>query len=299
MSTGMKPNIWFSWILFLLCFLTRYLLLSMKILFTLFLLVSIEMSGQTFQNFHSFKVKDIHGDSISMSSFAGKKLLVVNTASFCGYTYQFAKLQKLDSIYQNYGFRVIGFPCNDFGGQDPYADSTIETFCTNQYSITFPMMGKISIRVGDTSDVYKWLQKKKLNGVANVQVAWNFNKFLIDGQGKWVRHFLSPTEPNDTAITHWITSSVTNKQPKVTQNSGTLLFKNPVENQLYLDNLDESKVPSRISLISLEGKVVKTWFYEQGIDHVEESVANVSNGIYTMEVSRGNETERHRILLSK
>ncbi|HPI10592.1 MAG TPA: T9SS type A sorting domain-containing protein [Catalimonadaceae bacterium] len=271
----------------------------MRIFYTLLMLVSLNLSGQTLQTFHSFKVKDIHSDSISLSSFAGKKLLVVNTASFCGYTYQFAKLQKLDSVYQNYGFRVIGFPCNDFGGQDPYADSTIETFCTNQYAITFPMMSKISIRIGDTSDVYKWLQRKKLNGVSNAQVMWNFNKFLIDEQGHWKRHFLSPTEPSDTAITHWITSSVTGNLPLVKHNSGTLLFKNPVDHQLYLDNLDEGREPSRISLISVEGKVVKSWIYQNGIDHIEESVANLANGIYTMEVIRGNQAERHRIMISK
>lgn len=263
------------------------------------MLVSLNVTGQILQTFHNFKVKDIHGDSIALSSFAGKKLLVVNTASFCAYTHQFSKLQKLDSAYQNYGFRVIGFPCNDFGGQDPYADSTIETFCINQYAISFPMMSKISIRVGDTSDVYKWLQKKNRNGVANAQVAWNFNKFLIDEQGHWKRHFLSPTEPNDTAITHWITSTVTGSHSPLTQNSSTLLFKNPVENQLYLDNLDEGREPSRISLISVDGKVAKTWIFQNGIDHIEESVANLANGMYTMEVIRGNLAERHRIMISK
>jgi glutathione peroxidase len=271
----------------------------MRILFTLFLLASLQLFGQTHQTFHSFKVKDIHGDSIGLSSFAGKKLLVVNTASFCGYTYQFAKLQKLDSVYQNYGFRVIGFPCNDFGGQDPYADSTIETFCSNQYAITFPMMSKIYIRVGDTSNVYKWLQRKKLNGVSNAQVTWNFNKFLIDGQGNWVRHFVSTTEPYDTAITHWVTTAVTGTSPQEKQTTSTLLFKNPVENQLYLDNLDESELPSRITLISVNGKVVKDWFYQNGIDHVEESVSELPNGIYTMQVLRGNQAKKHRLLISK
>jgi glutathione peroxidase len=271
----------------------------MKIFCTLFLLASLQMFGQSLQTFHSFRVKDIHGDSLALSSFAGKKLLVVNTASFCGYTYQFTKLQKLDSVYQNYGFRVVGFPCNDFGGQDPYAYSTIETFCLNQYAISFPLMSKISIRVGDTSDVYKWLQQKKLNGVANAQVAWNFNKFLIDEQGHWKRHFLSPTEPNDTAITNWIVSSVAETGPSVKQNPGSLLFKNPVENQLYLDNLDEILLPSRINLISVDGKVAKSWFYQKGIDHVQESVVNLPNGIYTMEVIRGSQAERHRLLISK
>jgi len=271
----------------------------MKVLFTLLLFASFQSFGQANLTFHSFKVKDIHGDSLPLSSFAGKKLLVVNTASFCGYTYQFTKLQKLDSVYQAYNFRVVGFPCNDFGGQDPYADSTIETFCTNQFSITFPLMSKVSIRTGDTSDVYKWLQKKSRNGVANVSVAWNFNKFLIDGQGHWIRHFLSPVQPYDTAITNWITASVTGTSQKNSAHSQTVLFKNPVQSQLYLDNLDESSLPASISIRNLNGQTLKSWNYPKGIEHVEESVADVPYGVYLLMVTRGSQTERHRLLIVK
>lgn len=186
-------------------------LILTPILFLFFSAVFAQM------NLHSFRVENIFGDSVNLSDYAGKKLMVVNTASFCGYTYQFAKLQKLDSLYQSYNFRVIGFPCNDFGGQDPYSDSVINSFCLNQYGITFPMMSKISIRTGDTAMVYKWLQKKSLNGVANAPVTWNFNKFLIDENGNWKRHLLSTVEPLDTAITNWITQGVTHV--KINQNS--------------------------------------------------------------------------------
>jgi hypothetical protein len=117
-------------------------------------------------------------------------------------------------MYQTQNFRVIGFPCNDFGGQDPYSDSTINSFCLNQYGISFPMMSKIFIRVGDTSMVYKWLQKKSLNGVANAPVSWNFNKFLIDENGNWKWHLPSAIEPTDTLITNWITSGTTSTKPK-------------------------------------------------------------------------------------
>lgn len=201
------------------------------------------------QGFHQFRVKNIFGDSVNLSDYAGKKLLVVNTASFCGYTYQFTKLRQLDSAYQPFGFRVIGFPCNDFGGQDPYADSTIFTFCLNQYSIQFPMMAKISIIAGDTSPVYKWLQRKALNGVGNASVDWNFNKFLIDENGNWVRHFSSPTEPNDTAITHWITQTVTAVSP-LKDTEMRCFFDS--ENQLHL-RIPFGQKPQKISLYSLQG----------------------------------------------
>ena len=202
--------------------------------------------------FHQFRVKNIFGDSIDLSDFAGKKLLVVNTASFCGYTYQFTKLRQLDSAYQSYGFRVIGFPSNDFGGQDPYADSTINSFCQNQYAIQFPMMAKISIISGDTSPVYKWLQRKALNGVANAPVDWNFNKFLIDENGNWVRHFYSATQPNDTAITRWIIQGITPISPKV-QDSWRIFADD--QHQLRLIH-PAGLIPSAMRFYSLQGRLL-------------------------------------------
>jgi len=229
----------------------------MKFIFTLTLTFQFLIcTAQQNINFLSFKVKNIFDDSVNLADYAGKKLLVVNTASFCGYTHQFTKLQQLDSMYQSYNFKVIGFPCNDFGGQDPYADSTIFSFCQNQYGITFPMMSRISIKSGDTSAVYKWLQKKSLNGVSNAQVTWNFNKFLIDEQGNWVRHFLSQVEPNDTAITNWITSSVTAIKKSVNLNE--IRIQNPASGgiKIFGENSQNSEI--QFQLTDLMGRNVQS-----------------------------------------
>ena len=150
--------------------------------------------------FHDYSAATIDHDTISMSQYYGKKVMVVNTASYCGYTYQFAALEQLYLDYKQYGFEIIGFPCNDFANQDPHSDSTINSFCTSTYNVTFQMMSKIATISADTAPVYKWLQRADLNGVSNAHVAWNFNKFLIDEAGHWVRHYTQTTEPNDSEI---------------------------------------------------------------------------------------------------
>ena len=175
-----------------------------------FLFITSFSFGQAQQTFHSFKEITITGDTLDLASFAGKKVLVVNTATQCGFTPQLRPLQILDSLYESYGFEVIGFPCNDFASQEPLPDSAIDNFCQANFNVQFQMMHKIKVVNGDTSKVYKWLQNASQNGVATAHVVWNFNKFLIDRQGRWIRHFTQGTNPLDTAITNWV------KKPEVT-----------------------------------------------------------------------------------
>ncbi len=165
------------------------------------------LSAQSTATFHDYSAATIDHDTISMGRYYGKKVMVVNTASFCAYTPQFADLESLYTNYKQYGFEIIGFPCNDFGNQDPHSDSTIEQFCTSNYDVTFQMMSKVATISSDTAPVYKWLQRADLNGVSNAHVAWNFNKFLIDEAGHWVRYYNQNTLPNDPAIISWITDS--------------------------------------------------------------------------------------------
>lgn len=167
-------------------------------------LLSFSVKAQN--GFHAFSAVTIEGDTISMNQFYGKKILVVNTASYCSWTPQFEDLQTLYEDYSQYNFLILGFPCNDFGNQDPHGDSTIADFCHNNYGVTFQMMSKIVAVDDDTCDIYKWLQRGDLNGVQNASVSWNFNKFLIDEAGNWVKHYNQYTEPLDTAITNWIMS---------------------------------------------------------------------------------------------
>jgi glutathione peroxidase len=171
----------------------------------IFPILAIAFSMETLPTIHSVPVTTMAGDTINLSRFHGKKLLIVNTASYCGYTPQFADLQVLYDRYKASGFEIIGFPSNDFGKQDPGTNDEILHFCTSNYHVTFPMMSKVAIVNGDTSPVYKWLQRKDLNGVSDAQVKWNFNKFLIDEEGRWVAHYGSRVKPLDTLITGWIT----------------------------------------------------------------------------------------------
>jgi len=205
-------------------------------------------------NFHDFNGITIQGDTISFDQFAGKKLLVVNTASFCAYTYQYEDLQSLYQMYGGENFEIIGFPCNNFGSQEPGSDSTINEFCTGNYGVTFQMMERIDIKTGDTAEVYKWLQRGELNGVEDAQVTWNFHKFLIDADGNWVNHFPSTTGPRDTAITNWITADVNTVGIRVLSTQPVQLFPNPSSGASNLQF--ETAVPRHIRVFNSLGKEI-------------------------------------------
>ena len=153
------------------------------------------------KSIHQFKVKTLEGQEFDFASLKGKKVMVVNTASKCGFTPQYKELQELYDKYKDKNFVIIGFPCNDFLSQEPGTSAEIREFCTKNFGVTFPMMEKITI---STSPVYKWLKDKDLNGVESSKVSWNFNKYLIDENGHLVKHIGSKTKPNDDEITKWI-----------------------------------------------------------------------------------------------
>lgn len=150
---------------------------------------------------HEFKAKTLEGATFNFADLKGKKVLIVNTASECGYTPQYKDLEALYEKYKSKNFVIIGFPCNDFGGQEPGTSTDIKTFCSKNYGVTFQMMEKVSIA---TSPVYKWLTSKAENGVLDATVKWNFNKFLINEKGQVVKHLASGVKPLDAEITNWI-----------------------------------------------------------------------------------------------
>jgi len=149
---------------------------------------------------HQFKVKSLDGGVIDFAAYKGKKILIVNTASDCGYTPQYKDLQQL---YLQYGQKlvVVGFPCNDFGGQEPGDATTIAGFCSRQYQVSFPMADKVSIRGDHPDPIYDWLTHKNKNGVMDASVSWNFNKFLLDEQGILLDKFGSNVNPLSDKIT--------------------------------------------------------------------------------------------------
>lgn len=152
---------------------------------------------------HSFKVKSLDGKEIDFSAFKGKKILVVNTASKCGFTPQYDALEKL---YEQYKDRlvIVGFPCNQFGGQEPGTAEEIQTFCKKNYGVSFPLAEKIDVKGDHISPVYKWLCNKSENGVLDASITWNFNKFLLDENGKLLAYFPSKVTPNSEEITKYL-----------------------------------------------------------------------------------------------
>jgi glutathione peroxidase len=149
---------------------------------------------------YDFKLKTLDGKDISLAAFKGKKLLLVNVASECGYTPQYKNLQ---ALHEQFGAKVtvIGFPANNFGGQEPGTSAEIKTFCTKNYGVTFQMMEKISVKGSDANPLYKWLSSKEQNGLCNDAPSWNFCKYLIDENGKVIKFFSSNTDPLSKEIT--------------------------------------------------------------------------------------------------
>ncbi len=151
-------------------------------------------------NIHDFTVQDIDGKNVSLSAFKGKVLLIVNVASKCGFTGQYAGLEKLYTTYTNRGFVVLGFPANDFLGQEPGTEVEIKSFCTLTYGVTFPMLSKISVKGKDIHPLYKFLTSKETNPNFGAAISWNFNKFLIGRDGTIVGRFGSRTKPDDKEL---------------------------------------------------------------------------------------------------
>jgi glutathione peroxidase len=164
----------------------------------------IPAQAQQKKSFYDFTVKDIDGNVFQLSSLKGKKVLVVNTASKCGFTPQYADLEKLYADYKNSNFIIIGFPANNFLHQEPGTNDEIKNFCTVNYGVSFPMMAKISVKGKDMDPLYKWLTTKQLNGVMDSKVAWNFQKYMIDENGKLVGMVPPSEKPNCDKIVNWI-----------------------------------------------------------------------------------------------
>ncbi len=173
--------------------------------YVMLMLIPVTLFSQT-NGFYSFKVKTLEGNDFDLDSLKGKKVMVVNTASRCGYTPQYKDLQEL---YEQYGQElvIIGFPSNDFGNQEPGTALEIRQFCTENYKVTFPMMEKISVRGEDMHPLYEWLTSKEKNGIMDSEVKWNFQKYLIDEEGNLVDVLYSKERPGSEKVISWLNTS--------------------------------------------------------------------------------------------
>jgi glutathione peroxidase len=157
------------------------------------------------KSIYDFKMKDINGDDVDFSQFKGQKLLLVNVASKCGYTPQYEDLQKLHEQYGDQ-VRIIGFPANNFGGQEPGTNEEIKAFCSTKYGVSFTMMDKVSVKGADKHPLYRWLSDKDLNGWNDKEPSWNFCKYFINEKGELVKFFPSSVKPTDKQIIELITA---------------------------------------------------------------------------------------------
>ena len=155
--------------------------------------------------FYDFKVKTLEGEDFDLSSLKGKKVMVVNVASKCGNTPQYKDLEELYEKYQG-ELVIIGFPANNFGGQEPGSAAEIREFCSKNYGVTFPMMEKISVKGKDMHPLYKWLTSKDMNGIMDSEVTWNFQKYLIDENGKLVDKLNPKEKPGSEKTMAWLSS---------------------------------------------------------------------------------------------
>lgn len=173
------------------------------LVFSLIMSVSTYCMGQE-KSLYNFKVKDIDENVFDLSALKGKKVLIVNVASKCGLTPQYAKLEELYQKYKDNNFIIIGFPCNDFKGQEPGTNEEIKEFCSINYGVTFPIMDKVSVKAPNKAPIYKWLTEKSENGKFDAEVQWNFQKFMIDENGQIVDVVEPQESPLSEKIANWI-----------------------------------------------------------------------------------------------
>tara|TARA_Y100001947_G_scaffold37305_1_gene30575 strand:- start:868 stop:1413 length:546 start_codon:yes stop_codon:yes gene_type:complete len=175
-----------------------------KILLVLALIFGTTLIAQNNKTIYQFKVEDINGETFDFSSLKGKKIMIVNTASKCGFTPQYAELQHIYEQYKYKDFVIVGFPSNDFGNQEPGSNEDISEFCQQNYGVEFPMMAKIKVKGDEKHPLYQFLTEKAKNGFKDSEVKWNFQKYLIDQNGRVVAVKNSNVLPNDSEIVNWI-----------------------------------------------------------------------------------------------
>ena len=152
---------------------------------------------------YDFKIKSLDGGVIDFSKYKGKKILIVNTASHCGFTPQYEGLEKLYEQYKD-KMVIVGFPSADFGDQEFHADTAIQSFCKTRFGVTFPLTTRVDVKGDNTTEIYKYLCNKSENGVLDATISWNFNKFLIDENGKLVAYFDSKVTPDSPEISKYL-----------------------------------------------------------------------------------------------
>lgn len=159
---------------------------------------------------HDFTVRSINGASVNLSTYKGNVVLIVNVASFCGYTKQYAPLESLYRKYKDKGLVILGFPANDFGAQEPGTDEEIKSFCSTKYDVTFPMFSKVTVKGSDMEPLFKFLTSGGGNASLAREIDWNFEKFLVGRNGSLIARFGSRVDPLSAELTSAIEAALGN-----------------------------------------------------------------------------------------
>ncbi|MDP8201429.1 MAG: glutathione peroxidase [Candidatus Tenebribacter burtonii] len=170
------------------------------LLFILMIMINLIHSEEKAMSIYDFTMEDISGNEVKLEGYKGKVILMVNTASKCGFTYQYEGLEKLHETYKDSGLVILGFPANNFLKQEPGSDEEIATFCRLNYGVTFPMFSKISVKGKDIHPLYEYLTSKEADHEFGGKISWNFNKFLISKDGKIINRFGSKVKPGSEKI---------------------------------------------------------------------------------------------------
>jgi glutathione peroxidase len=173
--------------------------LKMKTIAAVLLTLALIAATST-KTVYDFNVKDIDGSDVSLSKYKGKVLLIINVASLCGNTPQYSDIEAMYKKYQDKGLVILGFPANNFMGQEPGSNTEIKQFCTSKYAVTFPMFSKISVKGKDIAPLYAYLTEKPQNGAVDAPVTWNFQKFLIGKDGKVITSFSPKTKVTEPEV---------------------------------------------------------------------------------------------------
>ena len=176
----------------------------MKKMMVMFAILVLSLAGWSQKSIYDFKVTDIEGKEFDFSTLRGKKIMIVNTASKCGLTPQYKQLQEVYDKYEKEGFVIVGFPANNFMGQEPGSEDEIASFCEKNYGVSFPMMSKISVKGKDMHPIYQFLTDKTMNKLQDSEVAWNFQKYLLNEKGELEKVISPRTKPDDQEIISWL-----------------------------------------------------------------------------------------------
>jgi glutathione peroxidase len=277
----------------------------MKQFFTLLLVCFLFTTrAQTGMTFYDFSGPTILGDTISMSQYAGKKVMVLNVASFCVFTPQYSQLDVLDSLYSKYNFAIVGYPSNDFNHQGG-TDSQIISTC-HSYDVHFQIMETVAVVTSDTAPLFKWLQRKDLNGVSDAHIDWNFNKFLIDRHGNWVRHYSSVVSPLDTSIINWIvedSASLNNTgiEPVTDNNLVSLRSSNPGNGAVEMVINSAATEQLSIQMFSVDGRLVGTLYNGAASNGqtINYPVDALASGTYLIRVKAGSGVQTIKYMLQR